>query len=77
VTTEELIYKLENEPDFVNVKRMGYSLLNVLNRYPLTKYPNGVPNSLIATALCITEDEVEALYNEAVSLLRAALKVEH
>lgn len=56
---------LENHEDFIACKRFGFSLANLLERHP-----EGAPDSLIAAALLISEDEIEPLYNEIVEKLR-------
>ncbi len=69
MTTEEALERIQNDPDFVALKRFDYSLTKLLQRYP-----EGVPNNkLIAQALMITEDDVDKLYNDVVELLRARL----
>lgn len=70
-TTEELQLRIDTEDDFVNIKRLDYSLERVLQRYP-----DGAPQRVIAQALMISEDEVEKLYETVVQKLRNALKVE-
>lgn len=66
---EEFKRRLETEPDFVNLKRYGYSLERVLDRYP-----DGAPDRLIAQALCMSEEEVEELYEEIVLKLREEIE---
>jgi hypothetical protein len=60
--------RLEAEPDFVALKRFDYSLDKVLERYP-----NGCPTRIIAQALLMTEEEVEAAYERVVEKLRKGL----
>lgn len=65
LTTEQVREKLKNDPDFVYLRRFDFSLANVLERYP-----DGCPNKLIASALMLTELDVEKYYQEAISILR-------
>jgi hypothetical protein len=60
--------RLETEPDFVNLKRFGYSLETAMNRYP-----DGAPDNVVAAALCISEAEVESRYQTIVQKLRSLL----
>lgn len=68
---EEVKLRLETEPDFVNLKRYGYSLERVMDRYP-----DGVPDRLVAQALCMSEEEVEEFYEEVVLKLREKIRGE-
>lgn len=63
--------RIETERDFIAIARFDFSLAKLEERYP-----NGAPNKVIASALKMSEDEVEAAYNSAVLKLRAAMKVE-
>lgn len=65
----ELLRRVATEPDFVNLKRYSYSLEKVLDRYP-----DGAPDRLIAQALCMSEEEVEELYEEVVLKLREEIE---
>ena len=65
---DDTLRKIEEDPDFINLKRYGYSLKRVLERYP-----DGAPENLIAQALCMTEDEVEGAYMDIVEVLRAEM----
>ena len=65
---DDTLRKIEEDPDFINLKRYGYSLKRVLERYP-----DGAPENLIAQALCMTEDEVEEAYMDIVEVLRAEM----
>ena len=62
--------KLNNDPDFFDSKRFDYSIRNALERYP-----DGVPNKLIAQGLCVSEAKLEELYQSAIVKLRKILKV--
>ena len=69
---KEIIAKVKKEPDFVALKRFDYSLNKALERYP-----NGCPPHIIATALCLTEDDLIALYTKMIGRLKKWLKVDH
>lgn len=68
---EEVRRRIETERDFIAIARFDYSLAKLEERYP-----DGAPNKVIASALQMEEDEVEAAYLSAVRKLRAAMKVE-
>jgi hypothetical protein len=70
MTSDDIARRLRTEADFVNIKRLGYSLEKLMERYP-----DGVPDKVIASALGITEDEVEILYASTVELLQKSLKI--
>ena len=63
--------RLADDEDFVNLKRFNFSLRETLKRYP-----EGVPDHLIAQALGIEEDAVSELYDDVVLHLRELMKVE-
>lgn len=71
LSSEEINHRLRTEPDFVNARRHGNSLERVLS-----KHPDGVPASIVATALNLTEAQVELLYLDVVDKLRVAMKVQ-
>jgi hypothetical protein len=71
VTTEEVIQRINSDPEFVNLKRFEYSLAQVMERFP-----EGAPDRTIAQALMIAEDDVSRLYNEIIERLRVQLKIE-
>lgn len=60
--------KIENDPDFINIKRFDYSLERLLERYP-----EGAPMKVICQALNMSEKEVEDLYANVVEKLKAKL----
>ncbi len=62
--------KLLEDEDHVLLKRFNYSLKATLERYP-----EGVPEHLIAQALDLEDEEVTELYQEVVEKLRAIMKV--
>ncbi|NDC25889.1 MAG: hypothetical protein EB078_08575 [Proteobacteria bacterium] len=63
--------RLENDPDFIAIKRFDYSLKKLLIRYP-----EGCPDRIIANALLITEEDVEDLYSSTVLKLRKMMGTE-
>jgi hypothetical protein len=71
MSTSEIRKKIESEPDFVNLKRYDFSLEKLLD-----KFPDGVPNKMIAQALLMTEEEVEKIYQQVVLKLRKEMKVD-
>lgn len=62
--------KLQDDEDYINLKRFNFSLKETLKRYP-----EGVPDHLIAQALGIEEEDVSELYEEVVLHLRDLMKV--
>lgn len=70
MTSEEVSKRLHAEPDFINLKRFDYDMKKLMDRYP-----EGVPDRLIALALNITEEEVETIYEDIVSRIRSRMIV--
>lgn len=70
MSTEEVKRRINEDPDFVYLKRFDYSLKNVLARYP-----DGAPTRIIAQALMITEEDAEAMYPRVVAKLRDIMGV--
>lgn len=62
--------RINEDPDFVNLKRFNYSLAQLLERYP-----EGCPDRVIAAALMIPETEVEEIYDTVVTKLRMIMGV--
>lgn len=71
MTTEEAREKIQNDPDFVYLKRYDFSLIRLLNRYP-----DGCPDHVIASALMITEEDVVKSWEAIVQKIRANMKVD-
>jgi glycerol-3-phosphate responsive antiterminator len=69
--SEEIKKKILSDHDFVNLKRYGYSVEKVLDRFP-----DGAPTKLIAQGLMMSEEEVEEMLQSVILKLRSALKVE-
>jgi hypothetical protein len=71
LSTAEVHRRIAEDPDFVYVKRFGYSLQKLLERYP-----DGCPRRIVAQALMISEDDIEPLYQSIVVKLRGLMGVE-
>lgn len=69
--TEEVIRRIHEEEDFVNLKRFEYSLAKVQERYP-----NGAPDKTIANALLLNEEDVQIIYEGIVNKLKVLLGVD-
>lgn len=63
--------KLTTDPDYIAIKRFDYSLTKLRERYP-----EEVPDSIIAQALMIEEKDVARVYAEIVGKIRAFLRAE-
>lgn len=61
---------IHNDSEWINLKRFNNSVKDVLVRYP-----DGVPDHVIATALMIDETEVDILYAQIVAKLRGLMGV--
>lgn len=57
--------KIHTDPNYVALKRYGYSLERIKKRYP-----QGCPTHVIAQGLEITEAEVDTLFNQTVEKLK-------
>jgi len=68
MTTEEALFRINNDPEFVYLKRLDYSLTRVIERFP-----EGAPDRTVAQALMITAEDVHRIYNDIVMRLRAKL----
>ena len=70
MTGSEARKRIRHDPNFVYLKRFDFSMEKLLDRYP-----EGVPNKLIAQALLITEEDVETIYNNIIEKLRKNMNV--
>ena len=61
---------IATDKDFISSKKFNNSLELLLKRYP-----DGCPNYLIASCLMITEEEVEARYNNIIELIQDILDI--
>jgi hypothetical protein len=59
---------IDNDPNYIAIKRFDFSLKNLLERYP-----EGVPTRIICQALQMTEEEVEALYQSVLEKLKTKI----
>ena len=71
ITTEEALLRINDDPDFICMKRFDYSLCNLLE-----KYENGAPTKIIAQALLISEDEVDLIFDGIIKKLKEAFKID-
>lgn len=67
---QTLANRVLTEPDFIAIKRFGYDLDTLA-----AKYPDGAPDHVIATALLVAEEDVEQIWLNAVTNLKALLGV--
>jgi hypothetical protein len=71
VTEDEARAKLKRDPNFVYSKRHDYSLAKLEERYP-----DGVPDNVIAAVLMIPEDKVDEEFEKVVAKMRGLMGVE-
>lgn len=64
----EVQRRLLDEEDFINLKRFDFSIAEVERRYP-----DGVPDRIIAQGLNLSDAEYEARYQDIVNRLRSEL----
>lgn len=65
---QEFARRVSDDEDFIALKRFGYSVASLRERYP-----DGCPNHIIASALLVTEEGVDQLWDSAVAHLREIL----
>ena len=70
IKTEEIINKLNQDEDFIVSSKHENSL-----KLFLTQYPNGAPDTAICKALCITQKELDELYESAILKLREGMGI--
>lgn len=70
MTTTEIRRKLVHEPDYVFLKRFDFSLAKLVE-----KYPEGVPDRVIAQGLLLTEEDVREIYEHIVLKLRRTMRI--
>lgn len=63
--------KIDEEEDFIYSKRFDFSLKKALERYP-----DGMPPKMVAQALLMSEEEVEALFQKILLKIRKEMKVD-
>jgi hypothetical protein len=72
IDKEALRRRFETEPDFINVKRFGYSLKRCQE-----KYPDGLPDDrAVAAAACLDESDVEVEMDRITEELKDILDIE-
>lgn len=71
LTHLEMIDRVAVNEDFIALKRYDYSMKKLLERYP-----EGCPDRVIASALMMTEEEVEEAYQKVVVKLQSIIGVE-
>lgn len=70
LTFLEIKRRIQEDPDFVFLKRFDYSLQKLLERYP-----EGCPERIIANALMLTEEDIDILYDKLVIKLRNSMGI--
>jgi hypothetical protein len=70
MTSDEIKTLISDDEDYVYLKRFNFSLRNVLERYS-----DGCPDRIIAQALCMSEEEVNEMYEYIIIRLRAFMGV--
>jgi hypothetical protein len=71
MTTDEAHQRVHEDPIFVYMKRFGYEIDRLMQRYP-----EGCPDHVIAAALMITEDDVSDIYDSIVATLQNRIGVD-
>jgi hypothetical protein len=61
--------KINTDPDFIYSKKFNNSLAEIIK-----KYPNGVPDNLIAKVLKLKTSQYNNIFNKILSKLRDSLK---
>jgi hypothetical protein len=67
----EIKKRIQNDTDYVRCPKFSNSLTKFL-----AKNPDGVEDNTIARLLMIEEEQVEAIYQEAVAQLRESMEKE-
>jgi len=68
MTKEEVQHKLENDPNFIAIKRFDFNISKLLERYP-----NGCSDKVIAQALNMNETQLKELEEKVLAKLRDAM----
>ncbi len=71
MTTFETLVLIYTDKDFIPMRRSGYSVTTLVERYP-----EGVPDHIVAKALMMNEDDIEPEYQRIVAKLRVLMGVE-
>ena len=68
---DEIKKMIETQPDFIALRRFGYSLQKLETRYP----DGSCPDHVVAAALDMTEDQMRSRYASIVAELRNRLNI--
>jgi hypothetical protein len=66
----DLVDRIKFEPDFISLKRFGFSIKKLKERYP-----EGVPDHISAQALDLDPQEFQEQYREIVEKLKIEMGV--
>jgi hypothetical protein len=69
----EIRRRLEREPYFINIRRFGYDLRNLEQRY--ANEPDGIPDHVIAQALQVDESTLAVWYKRVAKDLQTEMGV--
>jgi hypothetical protein len=72
LSEEEIQRRLDSDPDFVNLKRFGYSLKATMDRY---EKMGGPPDHVIARGLGISERQLQRIESRIIRKLRTGMGV--
>lgn len=70
MTSDDVLAKLEDDPNFINSKRFDFSLEKLQDRYP-----SGCPERVAAAALGMTEEQFKEFHAAVVQKLRFYMNV--
>jgi hypothetical protein len=68
VIKKDELARIAKDPDYIHSSKYGNSLKRFLDHYP-----NGAPDGVICKALCISQNELEDLYQSGISKLREGM----
>lgn len=68
ISQEEALRRIAEDEDFVNLSRYDYSLRKLKERHP-----DECPVDLSCRALMMTPEEIDALFEEAIQILRRGI----
>jgi hypothetical protein len=63
--------KILHDEDYIALKRFNYSIKEIMERYP-----EGAPDRIIASALMVPEEDVQKIYDSAITKIRDLLGIE-
>ncbi len=67
-----LLFVVSHDPDYIDIRRFGFSVTKLMERYG----EDGCPDHVIAAALMIPEEEVEAQYQRVIQKMRDHIGVD-